>query len=240
MGDVSFPAFYAAVMIFYRPWTSGWGPEFSDRPTMPWGVEQAAFNYTIENGTVTITGYTGPGGEVVIPETIEGLPVTGIGRFAFHGRTTLTGVTIPASITSIGGSAFRDCTSLTGIIIPESVAAIGDNAFAGCTSLTGFTIPDSVIQLGIGTFASCSGLTNVTIGKGLASFNESSEFVGCTSLSTIAVSTRGTWHIPVWTGSCSMRIRPSSFNIRRPKPGAMRSPAVSRASSMVRSKTAVV
>jgi hypothetical protein len=37
---------------------------------------QAQFNYEIHEGTVTITGYTGPGGDVVIPDTMEGKRVT--------------------------------------------------------------------------------------------------------------------------------------------------------------------
>ena len=37
---------------------------------------QAQFNYTTNNGTITITGYTGSGGAVTIPSTINGLPVT--------------------------------------------------------------------------------------------------------------------------------------------------------------------
>src|SRR5712672_3501673 len=37
------------------------------------------FSYTNTNGTITITGYTGPGGNVIIPGTIDGLPVTSIG-----------------------------------------------------------------------------------------------------------------------------------------------------------------
>src|SRR5260221_6501541 len=40
------------------------------------------FSYTNTNGTITITGYTGPGGNVVIPGTIDGLPVTRIGDSA--------------------------------------------------------------------------------------------------------------------------------------------------------------
>src|SRR5262245_20647853 len=39
-------------------------------------VVQAQFNYTTDNGTITITGYAGPGGAVTIPSTINGLPVT--------------------------------------------------------------------------------------------------------------------------------------------------------------------
>jgi hypothetical protein len=37
---------------------------------------QAQFNYMTNNGTITITGYTCPGGAVTIPSTINGLPVT--------------------------------------------------------------------------------------------------------------------------------------------------------------------
>ena len=50
------------------------------------------FNYTNTNGTITITGYTGPGGEVTIPSTIDGLPVTAIGASAFANFGSLTNV----------------------------------------------------------------------------------------------------------------------------------------------------
>ncbi|NBS55200.1 hypothetical protein EBT23_06570, partial [bacterium] len=62
------------------------------------------FTYTTNNGEVTITGYTGSGGNLVIPGTIEGNPVTSIGGGAFLGLSSLTSVTIPDSVTSIGGS----------------------------------------------------------------------------------------------------------------------------------------
>src|SRR5688572_30005781 len=80
-------------------------------------VAQAQFSYTTINGTITITGYTGPGGAVAIPDTINGLPVTSIGDYAFTQRTSLTSVTIPDSVTTIGESAFESC-SLTSVTIP--------------------------------------------------------------------------------------------------------------------------
>ena len=51
---------------------------------MPAAV-QAQFTYTTNNGTITITGYAGSGGvgAVTIPGTINGLPVTSIGEYAF-------------------------------------------------------------------------------------------------------------------------------------------------------------
>jgi hypothetical protein len=53
------------------------------------GVTHAQFTYVTNAGTITITGYTGPGGSVVVPDTIEGFPVTTIGDSAFEG-TALT------------------------------------------------------------------------------------------------------------------------------------------------------
>src|SRR5258708_15303861 len=77
--------------------------------TLP-AVVQAQFNYTTNNGTITITGYTGPGGAVVIPETINGLPVTRIGDYAFYLKTSLTNLTIRNSVTSVGYGAFSSST----------------------------------------------------------------------------------------------------------------------------------
>jgi hypothetical protein len=46
---------------------------------------QAQFNYPTNNdGTMCITGYTDFGGAVVIPDTIDGLPVACIGDYAFR------------------------------------------------------------------------------------------------------------------------------------------------------------
>lgn len=43
------------------------------------------FEYEIIDGTIEITRYTGDGGDVVIPSTINGKKVTSIGNNAFFG-----------------------------------------------------------------------------------------------------------------------------------------------------------
>jgi hypothetical protein len=96
---------------------------------------KAQFDYHIHDGTVIITKYTGLGGDVVIPDTIDGLAVTGVGHAAFNGRTSLTSIVIPNSIISIDWLAFCGCTSLINIAIPEGVTRIDGEAFAGCTGL---------------------------------------------------------------------------------------------------------
>src|SRR5689334_3341123 len=46
--------------------------------------------YTPGIGPVTITGYSGSGGAVIMPGTINGYPVTSVGNFAFSGIHSLT------------------------------------------------------------------------------------------------------------------------------------------------------
>ena len=102
-------------------------------------VVQAQFNYTNNgDGTATITGYTGPGGDVAIPDTIGGLPVTSIGDWAFYngGRPQpygLTSITIPDSVTSIGIWAFAWWfPSLRSVTLGKGLRTIGDGAFGAC------------------------------------------------------------------------------------------------------------
>lgn len=125
------------------------------------GLIDEFFEYVIENGTATITQYTGTATELVIPTTLGGKPVTSIGTNAFFRCRNLTTVTIPESVTSIGGSAFMGCTSLTTINLPDSVTSISNNAFSGCTSLTTVDLPDSVTSIGSNAFSGCTSLTTV-------------------------------------------------------------------------------
>jgi hypothetical protein len=142
-----------------------------------------------------ITGYKGAGGRLVIPPSIFGLPVTGIGRMAFmevkviayeervsvndesvpdrmetryreeYKGKGLRDVTIPNSVTSIGRFAFHS-NQLTSVIIPNSVTSIGDFAFRN-NQLTSVTIPNSVTSIGVGAFMD-NRLTSITIPENIA------------------------------------------------------------------------
>jgi hypothetical protein len=147
---------------------------------------QAQYICTTNNGAITITGYTGPGGAVVIPATINGFPVISIGDYAFSDIYNLTSVTIPNSVTSIGDSAFYGCYYLTSVIIPNSVTSIGGSAFGDCESLSSVIIGNSVISIGGDAFYACYGLTSVTIPKNVT-FIGAFAFIYCTSLTSITV-----------------------------------------------------
>ena len=112
-----------------------------------------------KDGFVIIRGvlhyYAGPGGDVVIPETVtsiggsDGIFVAGMGYIgAFAGCSSMTSVTIPESVTSIGNGAFAGCSGLTSITIPDSVTKIGSRKlFAGCTGLRRLRLPNQISSL---------------------------------------------------------------------------------------------
>ena len=96
---------------------------------------ESGYTYTVENGEATITGCDDSiTGDVVLPDTLGGYPVTQIGREAFRYNRYLTSIRIPDSVTSIGESAFFD-SSLTSIEIPDSVTNIATSVFYGCNKL---------------------------------------------------------------------------------------------------------
>ena len=139
------------------------------------------FKYDYTASTIIITGYSGSGGAVTIPSTIDGKPVTAIkdgGEYSgvFYNKN-LTSVTIPNSVTSIGEWAFRG-NQLTSVTIPNGVTFIGDGAFSN-NQLTSVTIPNSVTTIGItsssivikGAFSN-NQLTSVTIGNSVTTIGE--------------------------------------------------------------------
>lgn len=116
-----------------------------------------------ENGRAEIIAYLGEDEELVIPDTLDGFEVSGIGEKAFFECSFLTSVTIPDSVLKIGDRAFKGCKSLTSVTIPDSVLNIEDCAFFDCDSLISVTIPDHVFNIGKNPFVSCDHLTSIIV-----------------------------------------------------------------------------
>lgn len=104
---------------------------------------QGQFNYTTNNGTITILQYTGPGGDVLIPDTITGLKVTTVGSQAFFQANTMTNLTFGANVITIEQNAVFQCPQLATVRIPQSVTNIGDGPFVDCKALTTITLTGS-------------------------------------------------------------------------------------------------
>ena len=177
---------------------------------LPARVLQAQFTFVTNNGVITLTQYTGPGGAVTIPSNINDMPVISIGGSAFYnyGGYCMTSVTIPDSVTSIGYQAFKNC-GMTNIVIPNGVTFIDAWVFLGCRNLASVTlptnlttiwyeafyecrslsdisIPNSVTFIALEAFEGCSSLTSVTLPNGITNISDRT-FAVCTSLTNITI-----------------------------------------------------
>jgi hypothetical protein len=147
-------------------------------------VVEAQFNFTTNNGTLTITGYTGPGGAVTVPSETNGYPVTTIAQDAFLASTMIS-IVLPDSITNLGYEAFGYCSSLTSVAIDSGVSNnIGQYTFFNCTSLTNVIIPNTVTKLPVEMFPNCSGLATITIPASVTNIGQAA-FDNCSGLKAI-------------------------------------------------------
>ena len=148
--------------------------------TLPHAALAAQSDFTVKGGV--LTAYTGPGGDVTIPEN-----VTAIGEYAFFGCAGLTALTIPGTVTTIGEGAFGECDSLTQVTIAPGVKSIGDKAFGWCDELAAVTIPDTVTSIGEMAFQACVKLDNVVIPGSVKTIGNDA-FGNCTALTSLTLS----------------------------------------------------
>ena len=148
----------------------------------------------LEDGTVSVTKYTGMDAEVTVPDVIDGKSVTEIGGAAFSDCGNITRITLPSVLKCINkdedsngqNGAFSHCTKLTEIVIPDGVTVIGERAFMGCSSLEEIVIPDNVTSIQVAAFSYCAGLKKVIIPNGVLSL-EAAAFSSCKSLEEIII-----------------------------------------------------
>ena len=208
--EIADDAFEKSVAVTARvgPYAYWWGVRngYINEKTAP--AEDFQYRVLSDQQGVVIEKYKGDRVYVIVPETLEGLPVTCIGYAAFA-RTGVAGVVLPETVRVIRAQAFEGCESLAGIIMPPEMETVGDWAFSGCISLISLVIPEGVktvpsnlcsgcdslrrVRLpqtaeAIGglAFRNCLALTGVTIPGNVKTIGEYA-FSGCTSLLSLAI-----------------------------------------------------
>lgn len=152
-----------------------------------------AYNYAVENnrnyrttlgdydfykidGEIHIAEYIGTKDNVVIPEQMEGLPVTAILPGAFAGKnvknissTTVTSIgkeafcecpvlekAIFSNLNSVDEKAFYSCKALQNVALGEKITTIKEHAFEGDCALVRLVLPESLTYIEASAFAGCS------------------------------------------------------------------------------------
>ena len=123
-----------------------------------------ALSYSVNDGKVTVEGFADgffiP--HLVIPETIEGMPVVAIDGSRFS-KSNIESVVFPTSLERIEWSQFAECSRLTSVSFAAEgkLKKIGRYAFQNCP-LTCVSIPASVETIDDYAFKSNSSLTSVS------------------------------------------------------------------------------
>lgn len=129
------------------------------------------FIYTAYEDHVEITNtFSSAEGVLVVPDTIEDLPVTVIAEHGIAG-TKVTSVVLPDTITSIGKQAFYGCDELLSVNIPEGVTELPDEVFLNCARLTDISLPESLNTIGARAFYHCA-MTALDIPANVTSIGE--------------------------------------------------------------------
>ena len=119
-------------------------------PSLPENaVTEGYYTYTVADEKATIIDVDKSiSGDVVIPSTLGGYPVTAIGNYALIECLYITSVVIPETVISIGEGCFGYSIALECVEIPENVISIGVEAFAYCMSLEKLIIKNSETAIG--------------------------------------------------------------------------------------------
>jgi len=155
------------------------------QPIDIWALD---FTWATNSGMINITGYTGSGGIVSIPATIEGKPVVKLSGFLFHGGqaecASPISVEIPYSVTNIDYRAFYlgDCvtnftvssfnpifTNMDGVLFDKYIKNPDRLLHFPPGRCGTYSIPDGVRGLNAFgySFAGCRGLTSLRIPSSL-------------------------------------------------------------------------
>lgn len=130
------------------------------------------FEYEEADGNITITNYIGfdDMDTVVIPDSINGFPVTSIGEKAFENCKSIKEVVLSQYLKTIGNRAFYG-SGITAVSLPESLIHIGKNAFT-LTKLKRIFIPSNVDKIAEATFSQCADLKEVFFSTGIISIEK--------------------------------------------------------------------
>ena len=135
-------------------------------------TEGLAYELSDDGTYYTCTGIgTATDTDIVIARSIDGIPVTSIGKYAFNDTQTLTSITIPDSVTSIDAGAIKYCTKLTSITIPDSVTRIGNESLRYSYGLERVVIGRSVTSIGEYAFAECKHLNDIAYNSTIVQWN---------------------------------------------------------------------
>ncbi len=137
----------------YHYWTVISEQVADDDETAPNKISDFIYEKINNDTEISITGYNLNNSRqtMIIPDYIDGLPVTVIGEYVFNGGT-FTSVQLPSKLKYIYYSAFNGCENLGSIVLPKSLLNVQSEAFAYCSSLNTVIVKNQLTIFGTDLF----------------------------------------------------------------------------------------
>lgn len=135
----------------------------------PIATPKTSFEYFVDkvNKVVTINRFLGDEINVVVPETIDGYPVTYVDGFT---DSNIESVVFSKNVATIGENSFENCKYLKTIEFKSSSFEILSYAFYGCSSIEELILPEGLNRIGAYAFADCTSLKRLHIPASLKSY----------------------------------------------------------------------
>ena len=148
---------------FFTEWNcKGYTGEETYSYTFAVDGEENGYTYTVSDGKAYIFEYEGSGGDIVVPRTLGGYPVCGIGGRAFA-WTNIKSVTVHSGIEYAANEAFASCQSLVSVEFEGEATTLGAGIFAGCSALKSVILPSALASIPSDAFTGCSSLDNIIL-----------------------------------------------------------------------------
>ena len=181
-----------------------------------WQGVTDTFEYTEENGEITLTRFKGGITDVVIPANINGVAVTKLADGIFRNNTKITSVTFDGTFENYDAKLFQGCTSLRSLVISgvydkqlfylfgDSINDIPENfieiSFAANSNyvdgtifktevanhIVTYVIPDGTTEIKDSQFSGYGCMQAVSIPDGVTSIGYQA-FSGCLKLTSVII-----------------------------------------------------
>lgn len=152
--------------------------------------ELTSFTFIETEDGMELTGTSAENEFLELPDTINGIPVTSIGAYAFaedvDETQALYQVSFPKQLVRIGEGAFSGCLFLGKVQLPDTVTDIGDGAFWNCSAISELTLPSGLQHVGDYAFQYCYGLPEIVLPEGCLTVGEQA-FEGCMATEKIVL-----------------------------------------------------
>ena len=147
---------------------------------------ESGVRYRLTNNKTAYEAYGigSASGEIVIPETYRGKPVTKIAEKAFSGESRLTSIEIGENVTELGDRAFFMCSNLTNVTFKGNVSSFGSYVFQSCSKLESIELPEGLTVLPTDAFSYCRRLESVTFPSTLMMVSDNA-FKDCSALKSV-------------------------------------------------------